>query len=213
MNTERERIINDLINKVKKGSMSTEDYLPIFVGVMLNPDDDEEPKYLHDITIKDGHLEFTWGDAINVLGSHPVVKKEEEMTTEELSRILDWLNLPDSFPFYDKEENHTARVWQSDLNFLAQIVGKHDILKDLTQKDEDGEITCTEEELRMVATTGKMTHKMADDIQCRMHDYIDEDDYDTGEELAMTISVYDIKAFIIPIIQKKYNLTAANRGI
>lgn len=211
--TERERIINGLIAKVKEGSMSTEDYLPIFVGVMMNPDDDKEPKYLHDITIKDGHLEFTWGDAINVLGNHPVVKKEEEMTTEELSRILDWLNLPDSFPFHDKETNHTTRVWQHDLNFLAQIVGKHDILKDLTLEDEDGEITCTEEELRQVAATGKMTHKMADDIQCRMHDYIDEDDYDTSESLAMTISIYDIKAFIIPIIQKKYNPTAADCGI
>ena len=202
--TEREKIVNSLINKVKEGCMSTENYLPIFVGLMMNPDDDDEPKYLHDITIKDGRLEFTWGDAINVLGNHPVVKKEEEMTTEELSRILDWLNLPDSFQFYDKEENDTVRVYQNDLNFLAQIVGKHDILKDLTLEDEDGEITCTEEELRQVAATGKMSHKMADDIQCRMHDYIDEDDYDTGEELTMTISVYEIKAFIIPIIQKKY---------
>ena len=202
--TEREKIVNSLIDKVKEGCMSTENYLPIFVGLMMNPDDDDEPKYLHDITIKDGRLEFTWGDAINVLGNHPVVKKEEEMTTEELSRILDWLNLPDSFQFYDKEENDTVRVYQNDLNFLAQIVGKHDILKDLTLEDEDGEITCTEEELRQVAATGKMSHKMADDIQCRMHDYIDEDDYDTGEELTMTISVYEIKAFIIPIIQKKY---------
>ena len=202
--TEREKIVNSLIDKVKEGCMSTENYLPIFVGLMMNPDDDDEPKYLHDITIKDGRLEFTWGDAINILGNHPVVKKEEEMTTEELSRILDWLNLPDSFQFYDKEENDTVRVYQNDLNFLAQIVGKHDILKDLTLEDEDGEITCTEEELRQVAATGKMSHKMADDIQCRMHDYIDEDDYDTGEELTMTISVYEIKAFIIPIIQKKY---------
>lgn len=120
---------------------------------------------------------------------------------------------PDSFLFYDKEDNHTTRVWQRDLNFLAQIVGKYDILKDLTLEDEDGEITCTEEELRQVAATGKMTHKMADDIQCRMQDYVDEDDYDTEESLAMTISVYDIKAFIIPIIQKKYNPTAANHEI
>lgn len=198
--TQKERIVNGIIDKMKKG----ENYLPIFVGPMMNPDNYAEPKYLHDISIKNDCLVFTWGDAINVLGDNPVVKKEEEMTIEELSRILDWLNLPDFFQFYDKETNDTVRVYQHDLNFLAQIVGKHDILKDLTLEDEDGEITCTEEELRLVAATGKMTDEMADNIQSRMQDYIDEDDYDTRESLSMTISVYDIKAFIIPIVQKKY---------
>lgn len=113
-------------------------------------------------------------------------------------------NIPDFFLFHDKETNDKVWVYQSNLDFLVQIVGKHDILKDLTIEDEDGEITCTEEELRQVAATGKMTDKMADDIQCRIQDYIDEDDYDTEEYLSMSISTYDIKTFIIPIIQKKY---------
>lgn len=202
--SKREGIIKELVTKVKKGSMSEENYLPIFVGPMMNPDTDDEPKYLHHITIKDGRLEFVWGDAINVLGNHPVVQREEEMTTEELSRILEWLNLPESFLFHDKETNDTSRVYQSDLNFLAQIVGKHDILTDLTREDEDGDIACTEEELRQVAKTGKMSDDLADSIQLRMHDYIDEDDYDTQESLSMTIGVWDIKAFIIPIIKKRY---------
>jgi hypothetical protein len=200
---DRESIIEAISSKVKKNAQSDNRYT-IILGLMMNEDTTERPKYLDYISINNvnGKLEFGLAKEYNVSLDESI--SVDKIPTKKLEDILNWLSCPDSFEYYDKHEDCLTHIWKSDIDFLTQIVGKHDILEDIIKPDEDGEIVCGEEELKQIARTEEMSDDLAWKIQCRMQDYIDEDDYDTRESLAMTIGTYDIKVFIIPIIIKKY---------